>query len=189
MNVPAPAFQRAWLTVDDYLVLHEQGSLERLGKTELLEGEIVQMAPQHTPHAYAKHHLARRIETALEALGSGLIVLPEVSVDMPPHDMPMPDIVVQRPPLGRKAVALAQVALLVEIAAATLKSDIARKTPLYARHGVPEVWLLDLVGARIVQHWHPTPDGFADRRETPLGEPVTAVTVAGLTVATGGLLV
>lgn len=188
MNAPAPSFQRAWLTVDDFIILHERGSLERLGKTELLEGEIISMAPQYASHAYAKLQLALRMETALRALGD-FVTITEVSVDMPPYDMPMPDIVVQRPPLARKAVPVAPVALLAEIAAATLKSDVARKTPLCARHGVPEFWLVDLVGGRLVQHWHPTPDGFAERRETPLGEAVTAATIAGLSVATGGLVV
>ena len=37
------------------------------------------------------------------------------------------------------------VLLLVEVADSSLAYDRGRKLALYARHGVPEVWIVDLV--------------------------------------------
>jgi Uma2 family endonuclease len=47
------------------------------------------------------------------------------------------------------------VLLLVEVSDSTLRYDREVKVSLYARCGVPEVWVVDLQGERI--HFHRTP--------------------------------
>jgi Uma2 family endonuclease len=41
------------------------------------------------------------------------------------------------------------VLLLVEIADSTVRFDRQVKAPLYARHGIPELWVVDLVADRL----------------------------------------
>ena len=41
--------------------------------------------------------------------------------------------------------------LAIEIAVSSLRFDRDTKAPLYARHGVPETWLVDVVGGRLTR--------------------------------------
>ena len=52
------------------------------------------------------------------------------------------------------------VLLLVEVADTSLPYDRTSKIPLYARAGVREVWLVDLVRDRIEVCRDPGPDGY-----------------------------
>jgi len=47
---------------------------------------------------------------------------------------------------------ISHVALAVEVADTTLRHDALRKRDLYARAGVPEYWVLDLNGRRLIVH-------------------------------------
>ena len=58
----------------------------------------------------------------------------------------------------------ADVLLLVEVADTSLAYDRGPKFALYARHGVPEIWLVDLVGRAVEICREPGPDDHADRR-------------------------
>jgi Uma2 family endonuclease len=47
------------------------------------------------------------------------------------------------------------VLLIVEIAATSLRFDRKKKVPLYARHAIPEIWLVDLGGRQLVRYRAP----------------------------------
>ena len=69
------------------------------------------------------------------------------------------------------------VLLLVEVAETTLAYDRDIKLPLYARAGIPEVWIVDLATPMLQIHRAPSGDRYADRLDLP--EPGT-VTLAAL---------
>jgi Uma2 family endonuclease len=56
---------------------------------------------------------------------------------------PQPDIALLRP-RPDFYTGSGDVRLIVEVADSTLKYDRDIKIPLYARHGIPEVWLVDI---------------------------------------------
>ncbi len=85
---PIPRPQRYKLTTADFALLTKAGAFTGHAKTELVDGEVVALNAQHRRHARAKDELAYRLRRALEALGSDLQVLTEVTVDMPPHGAP-----------------------------------------------------------------------------------------------------
>ena len=62
--------------------------------------------------------------------------------------------------------------LVIEVADTSLVTDREVKFPIYARAGVPEAWLLDVVTQRLEVHRHPTPDGYQDVRSFRRGESV-----------------
>jgi len=47
------------------------------------------------------------------------------------------------------------VLLIIEIAASSLRFDRETKVPLYARHGIPEMWLADLGSRRLSRYRAP----------------------------------
>lgn len=56
----------------------------------------------------------------------------------------------------------ADVLLVIEVADTSLDHDRDIKLPLYARAGIPEVWLVDLTGDRIAVQRDAGPDGYRD---------------------------
>jgi len=178
--------RRLSLRIEDFLLLDGSGAFSDFSKTELIDGEIIGRSAQFQRHSYVKSELASRLRNAIGA-DTSLLVLVEVAIAMPPHDMPEPDITVMRGPLGQGAVALADVALVVEVAETTRDIDLGRKAALYARGGIAEYWVADLTRAEIIRHWLPGGDGYGARDVAPFGADLTAATLPALAVATTGL--
>jgi Uma2 family endonuclease len=69
------------------------------------------------------------------------------------------------------------VLLIVEVAASSLRFDRKKKGPLYPRHGIPEVWLVDLGGQRLVRYRSPERGAYSrvDEPDLHTDRGVTAV--------------
>ncbi len=111
----------------------------------------------------------------------------EVSATWPPIDMPEPDLLLTSEPRGPGPVPGTSVALVIEIADATLRSDLGRKAAIYGRHGVPEYWVVDVNGRTIHQLWSAADGGYGDHVQHRFGTIITAATIDGLTVVTDQL--
>jgi len=70
----------------------------------------------------------------------------------------------------------------VEVADTTLPYDTQIKLPLYARHGVPEVWLVDLPNRRFIIYRSPTAAGFQDVQTLTDLSAVTPLLLPGVTI-------
>jgi hypothetical protein len=75
-------------------------------------------------------------------------------------------------------------ALVVEVANTTLRTDLGRKLRIYAEAGVPEYWAVDLRNDKLHQMWSPEGKAYREKREVALGDAVQAETIAGLRVET-----
>lgn len=53
------------------------------------------------------------------------------------------------------------VLLLVEVADTSAEHDRTVKLPLYARHGIPEVWIVDLQAKRLDVYLTPTRESYS----------------------------
>ncbi|MBW6523823.1 Uma2 family endonuclease [Sphingomonas sp. RHCKR47] len=182
-NVPT----RVKLRVEDFLSLDRDGAFDGYGKTELIDGEVTYMNAQHRPHALAKMALYDALRDGLRAACSTLHVMVEASVTWAPVDVPEPDLLLTAEPHGPGPVPGTSVSLVVEIADATLQSDLGRKAALYARHGVPEYWVIDVNGRTIHQLWSPMNGGYGDHVRHEFGTVIAAATIANLTVETNHL--
>lgn len=87
---------------------------------------------------------------------------PEAPIDISPEDNPasepQPDLVVTAHPYSACASANPEpsdVRPLVEISDTTLAFDLGIKTRLYARAGIAENWVVDVVGRPVVVHRNP----------------------------------
>ena len=179
--------QRVRLRIEDYDLLDRSGALDDHGRTELIDGMIVSMNAQHRPHARTKTLLASRLWEALKQRDDGLELLIEASVAVSPTDMPDPDLVITTDARGDGPIPLASVRLIVEISDTTLAFDLGRKAALYAGAGVPEYWVVDIVGAQVTTHCAPTDGAYREQRVLAFGEPIDAMTIAGLRIDTAGL--
>lgn len=170
------------LRVEDYVLLADAGAFEGQ-RTELIEGDVIVMAPEFRPHAYVCGEVTYHLRRALEAMGSD-VHASSGSVLVTNDTMPQPDIVLTREPIGEGAIPLGSVALLVEVSSTTLSNDLGLKRTIYARHAVAEYWVVDVGGRLIHQFWSPEQDAYTQTRTIVLGEAIEAATLAGLSIET-----
>jgi Uma2 family endonuclease len=185
VNVPQPVK----LTIEQFRMLDDSGAFDGYAKTELIEGAIYAMNAQYAAHAVAKSRLARRLGNALEQLGAELDAVVEGTVEMPPASAPEPDIALAKVTPGERSyIALSAVALVVEVADASVAFDLKDKAQLYSGQGVPEYWVLDLNSSQLHQFWDPSPAGYGKGRSVPVGRSFQSVTIPGLGVESDGLI-
>lgn len=179
--------QRHRLTVADYYRMAETGILARDARVELSEGEIIDMPPIGSLHAGTVDYIAILLR---QACGGLAIVRTQNPVFLDLHSEPQLDIALlrPRPDFYRSAHPTpADVFLIVEVADTTLAYDTQIKLPLYARHGTPEVWLVDLPNRRLLVHRSPTLAGFQDVQSPTTLSAVTPLLLPDVTVDLTGL--
>lgn len=145
-TVPADplAGRRHWLTVEDFHRMGEAGLFAPEARMELIEGEIIDMTPIGSAHASRVMRLADLLTTHLHGKA---VVAVRSPVRLGDRSEPQPDLAVLRYREDFYASAHpgpADILLLIEVADTTVGFDREVKIPLYARHGIAEVWLLDL---------------------------------------------
>jgi len=142
--------ERLW-TRDEWDRLVELGFFdgERL---ELIEGRIVRMSPQRVPHSVALELVNRYLT---RAFASGCRIRCQSPFRSAEGSEPEPDFAViagNDPRSAKQHPSSAQ--LIIEISDTTLKHD-RRKSRLYAASGVPEYWILNLVGRNLEVYRNP----------------------------------
>jgi Uma2 family endonuclease len=160
---------RRRFTVDEYYRMAEVGILGEDDRVELIEGEIIQMAPIGLRHSSCLAELNRRL---VPAIGDRALLWPGNPVRLPRDTEPQPDIVLLRPRTDRYARDAARpidILLLIEIADSSYRFDRLVKLPLYARAAVAEVWIVDLNRDVVEVHRQPTATGYASFEPVTLG--------------------
>ncbi len=128
-------------------------------RIELIEGEIVAMTPQGSRHATA---VALVHEALRGVLGTGFYVRQQLPLSLSLDSEPEPDVAVVRGAARDYVQAHpTQALLVVEVADVTLAFDRGQKASLYARAGIPEYWIVNLVDRVLEVHRDPGP--LADR--------------------------
>lgn len=128
-------------TVEDYYRMAEVGLLAPFDRTELIEGELIDMAPIGCKHAY----WVDRLLAVFSRKATACLIRVQNPIRLDLYNEPQPDIaLVQNRSYLEAHPNATDVHLLVEVADSTLPFDRDVKLPLYARHGIPEVWLLDV---------------------------------------------
>ncbi|HZA40908.1 MAG TPA: Uma2 family endonuclease [Actinomycetota bacterium] len=156
-------------TVEEYRRMAEAGILGEDERVELIEGEIVEMAPIGTRHAACVKLLNRLLAAAIPA---DVIVAIQDPVTLDAHTEVQPDVALVRARDDFYASAHPgpeDVLLLVEVADTSATYDRSIKVPLYARAGGGELWLFDLSTDTVGVHRDPSPDGYRDVTQIDLG--------------------
>lgn len=128
-------------SVDDYHQMIAAGLLSDR-QVELLDGDIVKMTPVDPPHEERGDAVAEHLR---ECLGRRVLVREGKAITLPTSE-PIPDVaVVERRSYGDHHPYPENIYLLIEIANSRPERDIDVKRPLYARAGIVEYWVFDLV--------------------------------------------
>ena len=147
--------RRHRLTIEEYFRMAEVGLLAPEARVELIEGEIFDMAPIGNQHGGYTAWLHRRL---LRDLGEKVSVWDQVTLPLGRFSAPEPDLVIlkyRKDEYKNREPSPGDVLLIVEVSHSSLHHDRQVKLPLYARHGIPEVWIVDVQRQHI--HFFHTP--------------------------------
>jgi Uma2 family endonuclease len=144
----------------------ELGVLAPDARVELIKGEIVDMAPMGPRHGSRINYLDRLFT---RAVGERALVRSQLPIQLGEHSEPEPDLALVKPRAdfyGNAHPTAEDTLLLVEVSDSTLEYDSTVKIPLYAAHGIVEVWIVDL-NARVLHiHRSPAQDHYAQTSST-----------------------
>ncbi len=157
-----PLFVRHRLSVDDYHRMAQAAVLAPDARVELINGEVIDMAPMGTRHRAAVMRMSQLLH---DAVGHAAHVSTQLPLRLDAHSEPEPDVALLRPRSDFYAHALpngADTLLVIEVSDTTLTYDTRIKAPLYSRASVPEVWVLDLTANVLRRYAQPQGDTFAD---------------------------
>jgi Uma2 family endonuclease len=137
------------ITVDEYYEMARVGLIDPDARVELIEGEIVAMAPIGTPHGYVVDALNERLWALVH--GKALVRV-QGALRLSNQTELMPDLSLLKLPsvqYREKQASPADALLVIEVSDTTVRKDTRVKIPLYARCGVLEVWIMDLPKGRV----------------------------------------
>jgi Uma2 family endonuclease len=153
-----PVRTRRW-TRAEFERLIEVGVFQPGEPVELLGGELVVAEPQSSRHYTA----VGLVEDALRAaLGSEWLVRSQGPIALDEESEPEPDVAVA--PGGRRDYARGhptRPVLVVEVADTSLRVDREHKGSLYARAGLPDYWIVNLIDRVLEVYRRPEPDPAA----------------------------
>jgi Uma2 family endonuclease len=183
----AEEVKRFRINVEQYHRMGEAGAFDNHPKVQLIEGEILEMSPVGAWHVTVTELLARHFR---KAEVDGLVVRVQAPLALSDESEPEPGIAIVRGRLSdfRAAHPTANAcALVIEVAQSTLNTDQTIKAPLYAKHGIPEYWIVDTQRNVIEQYTRPENGKYRDmktfdaaERCAPVSLPQYAVTLAEL---------
>lgn len=172
-DVPAAVAERWRFTADEYQRMGEAGILTKEDRVELLEGELYRMTPIGNWH----NGTVDVVNVSLTSvLAQRAIVRVQGSFRLSPDSEPRPDILVLRfrEDFYRDVtVGPADVLLLIQVADTSVAYDREKKLPLYARAGIPEVWIADRASGQIEVYRQPRGDRYLDVSAVRRGGTVT----------------
>ncbi|WP_257461856.1 Uma2 family endonuclease [Archangium lipolyticum] len=166
--------------LDEYHRLIDVGVLGEDERVELLEGVIVEMAPQGRAHALV---VSRLSESFSDARRSDCRVRVQLSLSLGDDSEPEPDLaIVTRQEEETAPVHPRSALLVVEVADESLRRDRLLKGRIYARARVPEYWVVDVAGQTVEVYSEPDADAgrYRTMRTLGVGETLSSSTLPRL---------
>ena len=133
----------------------EVGILAPDQRVELIDGDIIDMAPPGNAHAAT---VDRLVDIFSRAVDQRFSVRCQNPVRLGDSSEPQPDVALLRRRAdfyGGSVPGPADTLLIVEVADSSLRFDRETKMRLYAKHGITEAWLVDLRSRRLIRHLDP----------------------------------
>lgn len=175
-------------SIEEYYRMAAAGILREDDRVELIEGEIIKRNPIGSRHAAWVGRLTRLLG---RQSGDPAIVWVQNPVQVNDYSEPVPDITLLRwrdDFYAHAKPAADDVLLVVEVSDSTVNYDRKVKAPLYARAGVPEMWLVNLPEEFIEVYTRPVNGTYQETRLVRRGESITVGSVNSLTVEADAVL-
>jgi Uma2 family endonuclease len=170
-------------TADEYERMVAVGIFREDERLELIDGEIVEMAPVGHRHGACVAQLNKRL---VIGVADRALVWVHGPARLAVDSVPEPDLALLRPHSYRTGSPRSDdILLVVEVAESSLRYDRTTKLRLYARAGVPEYWVVSVDGEWIEVYRSPEGDGYREHRRAGLGERIAPAAFADVSVDVG----
>ena len=182
MNIHAPvwgenASKRHKFSLSEAMDLVDAGILPRDGAYELIDGDVIEMAPEGPAHRRYQHALIRWI---IPRLPDHLAFAVDQTLPVDRHNGPSPDFYVFPAEVHEDSLAPGDVRWVIEIADTSLAYDQAVKAPLYAGHGIADYWIVDVNANTIAVLRDPRDGVYLSERVFAADEEVAPLCAPGL---------
>ncbi len=184
MSTAAAVDLHRW-TRREYESMVASGVFHPEDRLELIDGEIYDVSPQSSRHATA----IRLVEEALrEVYGAPFDVRVQLPAALDADSEPEPDVaVVEGGPRDYLDAHPTTALLMVQVADTSLAFDRTTKQVTYARNGISEYWIVNLIDRQVEVHRQPQGDRYAEvstltppARISPLSRPGRSIAVRDL---------
>ncbi len=186
LNMPAtlqsPPPKTYRFSIEDYLEMERGGILAPDERLELIDGQVVPMSPignRHVASVLALDLLLRR------QVPESIRVVVQNAVNIQGHTQVQPDIalVSLAENLWENGISAADCRLVIEVAEASLAQDRGRKLEVYARAGIPEYWVVDLVSRQVEVYREPRGGSYRRMERVGVGQDCASDEVPSVRVA------
>ena len=163
---------RRLFTVDEYVALYEHGIIPDDERTELIDGEIIAMAPIGIER---EANVDDGTRILVRAVGDRAIVRVQGSLTIDDGNRPQPDLMLLKSRDGGyrdRPAGPADVLLIIEVSDTTLSTDRGPKLALYARHNIPEIWIENIPDHVLEAHRNPVNGEYTESRIYRPGETI-----------------
>jgi Uma2 family endonuclease len=178
---------RLAISIERYRKMAATGVLTPDDRVELIEGDILTLAPIGTRHADITLLLNEHLVLGVGRAG---VVGPGQPIDLGNYSEPEPDLTVlkRRNERYRHAHPTAEdVLLIVEVADTSLALDQGPKRALYAQFDVPEYWVIDIPNERAWVYRQPSRGIFQETHELSAGDVLSPASFPGIQISVAEL--
>jgi len=182
------AVRRHRFTVADFYRMGEVGLLAPDVRIELIDGELFEMPPIGPGHAGCVEEF---VDILRARLPNTVLVRSQNPLSLGLRTEPEPDLAVVARSTDfyrRRHPAAHDVLLVIEVSDTTLVYDRDVKGPLYARAGIPEYWIVNLVDAQVIVHREPKDGLYATVTTHAAGDALQPLAFPDVTVAVADIL-
>jgi Uma2 family endonuclease len=149
----------------------DAGVLTPDDRVELIDGYIVPMSPQNSRHATSVEMTRRALASACP---SSMLVRAQFPLALGSASEPEPDLAVVPGSINDYVDQHPSEALLVvEVADSSLAKDREQKRLLYAQHGIPEYWIVNLVNGHLEVYRDPAAGDYKSKTTLERSDTVT----------------
>ena len=166
----------------------EAGIFPPEARLELIEGEILHMAPIGFNHS---GHVMRLISYLTMLTHGQAIPSAQNPVQLGDLSEPEPDFLLLKPDASfytTRHPTSADVLLLIEVSDSTLRFDREQKRRLYANHLIPEYWIVNLVDDCLEVYRQPENGDYRGQTVLTKTDRVNLVSLPGIQVKVADIL-
>ncbi len=173
---------RKQFTVEEYYQLGELGMLGD-GRTELIDGDIIYMAPMGSRHAGCIIRLDRIFS---KLLNDRALVATQSPIRLNGRLEPEPDLSILKPrgdDYIKSHPQTQDIYLLIEVSVTTVDHDRNVKSVLYGRAGIIELWLVDIEAQLIEVYRNPNTNGYESIQQFRPGDRISPLSFPDIVIS------
>jgi Uma2 family endonuclease len=188
MNSVISPVRKHLTDINEWRRLGEANIFPPESRIELIEGEIIEMAPIGSNHS---GHVVRLLNYFASVIGKKALVNAQNPLQLGDLSEPEPDFMLLKPNpdfYSSHHPVADDVLLLIEVADSSLAFDQSHKLRLYAIHNVPEYWLLNLNDNCLEVYRKPKGEVYAEKTTLYTGDNITLTQLPDISIQVSDIL-